>query len=334
MIFRFLRQIFIEDYIAKLVCLALGTGLWFYVEFARVAQTTLNIPVEYIKKPANLYLKPGQPRFVKITVRGREEFLKFSTAGIKAEVNLANARSGEASYPLLFDVRQLPERVELASRPESLSVQLEKGASKVVPVRVVTAGTPDAQYRLLRVAATPPQVEVEGPEEAIAAVQVLETEPVDIENAKTTIQRKANLRLPDQVTTDKIKAVMVRVEFIEKSYSDEAQIEQIPLKIQNLDVALNAALSDAAISVLVRGEAGAVKRLKSSDFYAWVNAEDTRYNARTGTILPYATESGVPVKVRLLSGSKKVQIVAITPDKVNIRFSVKPEYAKRTEGGQ
>lgn len=331
MILRVLRYVFVEDYIAKLVCLALGTGLWFYVEFARVAQTTLNIPVEYIKKPANLYLKPGQPRFVKITVRGREEFLKFSTTGLKAEVNLANARSGEAAYPLLFDARQLPERVELAARPESLSVALEKGASKVVPIRVVTTGVPDNQYRLLRVSATPPQVELEGPEAAIAAVQVLETEPVDIEGAKATLQRKANLRIPDQITTDKIKTVMVRVEFIEKSYSDEAQIEQIPLKIQNLDAALNAALSDTLVSVLVRGEAGAVKRLKSSDFYAWVNAEDTRYNARTGTILPYATESGVPVRVRLLSGKKKVQIVAITPDKVNIRFSVKPEYAKKTE---
>lgn len=330
-IFRVLRYIFIEDYLAKLICLAIGSGLWFYVEFARVAQTTLNIPVEYIKKPANLYLKSGQARFVKIVVRGREEFLKFSTTGIKAEVNLANAKSGEGSYPLIFDSRQLPERVELASRAENLTVALEKGLSRVVPVRVATTGNPDAQFRVLRATSTPQQIEIDGPEAAVAAIQAIETEAVDLEGARANIQRKVNLRIPDQVATDKVKNVVVRVEFIQKTYSEEQQFEQIPLKVQNLDAALNAALSDNMVSVVVQGESGAVKKLKASDFYAWVNAEDTRYNARTGNILPYANESGVPVKARILSGNKKVQIVAITPDKVNVRFSVKPEYAKKTD---
>lgn len=330
-ILRVLRYIFIEDYLAKLICLAIGSGLWFYVEFARVSQTTLNVPVEYIKKPANLYLKAGQARFVKIVVRGRDEFLKFSTTGIKAEVNLANGQGGERSYPLLFDARQLPERVELASRPDAITVGLEKGMSKVIPVRVSTTGNPDAQFRLLRATATPQQIEIDGPEAAVAAIQAIETDAVDIEGARANIQRKVNLRIPDQVATDKLKNVVVRVELIQKTYSEEQQFEQIPLKVQNLDAALNAALSDNVVSVLVQGESGAVKKLKSSDFYAWVNAEDTRYNSRTGNILPYANESGMPVKARILSGNKKVQIVAITPYKVNVRFSVKPEYAKKTD---
>jgi YbbR domain-containing protein len=330
-IFRLLRYIFIEDYLAKLICLAIGSGLWFYVEFARVAQTTLNIPVEYIKKPANLYLKPGQPRFVKIVVRGREEFLKFSTAGIKAEVNLADAKNGEGRYPLVFDTRQFPERVELVTRPEYLTVALEKGLSRVLPVRVLTTGSPDPQFRVLRISALPQQIEVDGPEAAVSALQSLETEPVDIEGISRNTSRKATLRIPEQISVDKVKSVSVRIELIQKTSSEEKQFEQIPLKVQNLDAALNAALSDNVVSLLVQGEAGAVKKLKSSDFYAWVNVEDTRYNSRTGNILPYANESGVPVKARILSGNKKVQIVAITPDKVNIRFSVKPEYAKRTE---
>lgn len=326
---RVIHYIFIEDYIAKLICLAIGSGLWFYVEFARVSQTTLNIPVEYIKKPANLYFKAGQPRFVKVAVRGRDEFLKFSTTGIKAEVNLANARSGDASYPLLFDTRQLPERVELASKPDSLSVGLEKGATRVVPVRVSLTGNVDAAFRVLRASATPQQLEVDGPEAVISGLQALETDPVDLEGAKANVTRKVGLRIPDQVSTDKVRNVTVRIELIQKTFSEEQQFEQIPLKLQNLDAALNAALSDTVVSVLVQGETSSIKKLKSSDIYAYVNAEDTRYNARTGNILPYPNESGVPVKARLLTGGKKLQIVAVTPDKVNIRFTVKPEYQKK-----
>lgn len=328
---RVMHFLFIEDYLAKLICLIIGSGLWFYVEFARVAQTTLNIPVEYMKKPANLYLKTGQTRFVKIVVRGREEFLKFSTTGIRAEVNLTNARSGDSSYPLLFDTRQLPERVELASRPENISVALERGLSRFVPVRVTTTGNPDPQFRVLRATAIPQQIEIEGPEAAVAAIQAIDTEPVDVEGARTNIQRKSALRTPDQIASDKPRNVTVRIELIQRTYSEEQQFEQVPLKLQNLDAALSAALSDNAVSVLVQGESAAVKKLKSSDIYAWVNVEDTRYNARTGNIMPYANESGLPVKARILSGNRKVQIVAVTPDKVNVRFSVKPEYTRKSD---
>ncbi len=330
MILRIIRYIFIDDYLAKLICLAIGTGLWFYVEFARVSQTTLNIGVEYIKKPANLFFKQGQPRFVKIMVRGRDEFLKFSTTGIKAEVNLAAAQSGEAKYPLIFDARQLPERVEIAQKPDVITVALEKGAAKRVPIRVVTNGNPDAAWKVQKGTATPREVEIDGPEAMIASLTSIDTEPVDVEGAARGFTRKANLRIPDQISTDKIKNVNVRIDLVPKTFSEEQQFEQIPLKIQNLDAALDAALSDATVQVLVQGEAGAVKKLKNSEIYVYVNAEDTRYNSRTGNILPYANESGVPVKARLLSGNKKVQIMSVTPDKVNIRFTVKPDYVKKS----
>lgn len=330
MILRVLRYIFIEDYIAKIVCFAIGSGLWFYVEFARVSQTTLNVSIEYLKKPSNLFFKSGYARFVKITVRGRDEFLKFSTTGIKAEVNLANAQSGEAKYPVIFDARQLPERVELAGKPETITVALEKGAARKVPIRVVTSGNPDAAWRVQKGTATPKEIEIDGPEALVASLTSIDTEPVDVEAVTRGFTRKANLRIPDQISTDKIRNVNVRIDLVPKTFSEEQAFEQIPLKIQNLDAALNAALSDTTVQVLVQGEGAAVKKLTAAEIYAYVSAEDTRYNAQTGNILPYANESGVTVKARLLSGNKKVQVVSVTPDKVNIRFTVKPDYAKRS----
>jgi hypothetical protein len=263
-------------------------------------------------------------------VRGRDEFLKFSTAGIKAEVNLASARAGEAQYPVSFDIRQLPERLEVAQKVETITVALEKGAMRKIPVRVQVTGTPDATLRFQKATATPALVEIEGPEAVIASLAAVDTEPVDIEGATKTLVTKAVLRVPDQAITEKTRSISVRIDFVPKTFSEELAFDQVPLKIQNLDAALDAALSDMVVQVLVQGEASAIKKLKTADIYAYVNAEDTRYNARTGNILPYANESGVPVKARFLSGSKKVQIVSVTPDKVNIRFSVKPDYIKRS----
>jgi YbbR domain-containing protein len=326
---RTLHYLFVEDYLAKLICLAIGSGLWFYVEFARVAQTTLNIPIEYIKKPANIYLKQGQSRFIKVVVRGREEFLKFSTNGIKAEVNLAGARPGETNFPVLFDARQLPERVEIAEKPSKLQVALERGANRLVPIHPVTSGNPHPEWRVQRISVLPTQVEIDGPEAIVLALTAVDTEAIDIEGLQRGTSRKVNLRLPDQVSVDRVRNITVKIDVMQKTYSEERRFERIELHVQNLDAALNAAVSDTAVQILVQGEASALKGLSNADFYAFVNAEDTRYNTRTGNILPYATESGVAVKARLVSNRKKVQIVSVTPDNVNIRFSVKPEYVKK-----
>ncbi|HRP70628.1 MAG TPA: hypothetical protein PLY93_13950, partial [Turneriella sp.] len=164
MIRRAFYYIFVEDLWAKLICLTIGIGIWAYVEFARVSQTTINVAVEYIKKPVNLYLKSGQQRFVKITIRGRDEFLKFAPAALKAEVNLENAKSGEAKYPLIFDARQLPERVDVLQKPDTLAVALERSAVKKVAIRAVTVGTVDTAWRLQKAIATPREIEIEGPE--------------------------------------------------------------------------------------------------------------------------------------------------------------------------
>jgi len=329
MIRRILHYLFIEDYIAKLICLGIGSGLWFYVEFARVTQTTLNIPIEYVKKPVNLYLKSGQPRFAKITVRGRDEFIKFSTAGIKAEVNLANAKAGDATYPLMFDARQLPERVELAQKNDVLTVALEKGATKIVAVKPILSGNPAPEWRVAKTTVNPPQLEIEGPQGLVEQLSSLETEAIDIEGARKNAVVKINLRIPEGISTENIKNVAVRIDLAQKIYSEEARFEQIPVKVQNLDAALTATLSDATVILQVLGEKSALEKLKASDFYAYVSAEDTRYNSKTGNILPYANESGVTVKARLVTATRKVQIVSITPDKVTVRFSVKPEHQKR-----
>lgn len=331
MIRRTLRYIFIEDFIAKLICLVIGAGLWLYVEFARVSQTTINVQIEYIKKPQNLYLKSGQTRFVKITIRGRDEFIKFSTTALKAEVNLENAKGGEAKYPLIFDARQLPERVDVVQKPEAISVALERALFKKVAIRAVTVGTPDSAFRLQRTSTNPREIEVEGPTETVKNLTSIDTEPVDIEGAQRSFSRKVNLRLPESISINKTKEILVRVDFIPKTYSEEKKFEHIPVKIQNLDSQLLATLSDATVQVLLQGESSAIKSIDASEIYAYINAEDTRYNARTGSILPYANETGVLVRAKILSAGKKIQIVSVTPENISVRYSVKPEFQKKSQ---
>ncbi len=332
MIRRALRYIFIEDFWAKLFCLIIGGGLWFYVQFARVSENTFNIPLEYVKKPSNLYIKAGAPRFIKIVVRGRDEFLKFSTTGIKAEVNLHKAKSGEASYPVVFDTRQLPERVEIFSKPKTISVELERGRSRKFTIKPILTGSPDAAYKILRVTTIPTQLELSGPETVMTTLQNLETEPLDLDGTKTTFSKRVPLRLPEDVWANETRFVTVKVELLAKTVMEEEKFEDIPIRLQNLDGALDALLSEKTVTVLLQGEGAAIRRLTPNDVYAFVDLQATRWNKQTGEIIPQPTASDLIVKARLLTHGKKIQVVSVTPDKVSVRFSIKDGYQKKQEG--
>ena len=325
MIRRVLHYIFFEDALAKLACLLVGVGLWFYVEFARVSQITINVPIDYVHKPQNMYLKSGFSRFIKVVVRGREEFLKFPTGGIKAEVNLSKARLDTMDYPVLFDEKQLPERIEIFSIPKTVSCTLERAASRRLSVHPVFSGNLDGNYKLARTVVDPDRVEVTGPESVLAEFQQLDTESIDLTGKQQSFNFKADLRIPESLSVDSGKSVRVKIQIVHKSTSEEVDFDQVPLRMQNLDSALNVAPSDSTTKVVLQGDAEAIKKIKHSDIYVYVNLEDTRYNAKTGNILPYTVETGVPVRVKILSGSRKVTVVSVTPEKVNIRFSVKPE---------
>ena len=328
MIRRVFRFIFLEDVLAKLVCLLAGVGLWFYVEFARVAQITINVPIDYVQKPQNMYLKSGFSRFIKIVVRGREEFLKFPTGGLKAEVNLSKARLDTMDYPVFFDEKQLPERIEVFSIPKTVSCTLERAARRRLSIHPVFSGNLDGNYKLARTMVDPDRIEVIGPESALSELQQLDTEAIDLSGKQQSFNIKADLRVPESLSLEGGKSVQIKIQLVHKSTSEEVDFEQIPLKMQNLDSALLAAPSDTMMKVVLQGDAEAVKKIRPNDIYVYVNLEDTRYNAKTGNILPYTVETGVPVRVKILSGSRKVSVISVTPEKVNIRFSVKPEIQK------
>ncbi|MCS6985192.1 MAG: CdaR family protein [Leptospiraceae bacterium] len=323
----FLR-IFRVRTIPKLFSILAALLLYLYVQQLQVREVKLNVALSYQNKPPGLALVGEVPRFVVVTLAGREEALKFSAVHLRAEVNLAMAESGRALYPVEFDKRQLPENVKVRQIPSFVELTLERIVRKRVNVRVRTVGKVADGFRIQKIHYQPENVLVEAPESLINGIKEIHTSPISLDGLKDNIERRLRLVFPTGVQSE-VSEVEVRVSVIPLELSGERQFENIPIRAINLDPALYADFSDKTVKVTIVSEKEILKKLSPADINASVDLSETRYNPRTGSVLPYEIEQGLPVKVRLMRYTKEASITSFSPENVSVRFRVKEEYRKR-----
>lgn len=316
--------------IPKIMSLFGAILLYFYVQNLKVKEITVNIPVAFVNKPPNLALVGEVPRYVSLVIAGREEALKFSTANLRAEVNLLEAEIGRASYPVDFDTRQLPENVKLRKGPPQVNLTFERIIRKKVPIIIRTTGSPEPGFRLVKIQYSPEIIWVEGAESLIKNLKEISTAPLSLEGISQNTFRRLRIQSLPQIQTE-VSEIEVKVSVGPSQMLFERQFDSVPIRAVNLDPALHADFSDKFVRVLVSGDRETIKKITISDLSATVDLAETRYNPRTGSILPYEIEQGIPIKVKLLRFSKELSIVNFSPENISVRFSVKEEYKPKEE---
>lgn len=319
----------------KLISFVLALSLWGYHNTSLVSTVNVNVPVQYQNKPDHLHYKKTPPRFISVKVRGRKENLKFPTNNLKAVVNLIRAEEGVSDYRLKFDRRLLPESVEIASLPEKVSVSLQKMITAELPVAVNLTGELPEDFRRGRVSINPEKIRVRGPESEISELKRVRTGAISLNGVEKSFSRRIRIQKPTAGTEEiNPRNVTVSVVVIAKNTTDLKVFEKVPVRVANLDPALKALLSDKTVEVQVQGEPAALRKLNVRNIQARVNTDGTRYNPKTGHILPYEMESGVPVRVRLLKNSDELEVVAVIPENLTIRFSPKKEFTEEEKNNE
>ena len=77
--------------------------------------------------------------------------------------------------------------------PAYVDVKLEHIRDKLVPVRVVLSGEPEAGYRVRRLRVRPSQVAVSGAESELKAISEVVTEGLDLSGARTNFTQTVAL---------------------------------------------------------------------------------------------------------------------------------------------
>jgi len=203
----------------KLLSLVVAVTLWFFVVGGEKSEIMLSARLEYVNLPPGLTLVGPTPETIDVLVQGvRTTLARLTPEDLRAEVNLARLRAGEAVVQLVPDSVLKPRGVSvLRLSPSRVHLALEPIATAEVRVVPRLTGTPEPGYRVGAVSITPPTVEVRGPRSEVASRAEIHTSPIDVSGARGPITRSVALApAPGAVRLTKTRAVDVTVEIREQ----------------------------------------------------------------------------------------------------------------------
>src|SRR5512136_3060821 len=163
----------------KALSVGIAVLLWLTVAGEPIVERGLRIPLELRNTPGELVVVEGPPSQVDVRVRGASSVLSHLDAGdVVAMLDMDQARPGNHVFHLTPAQLRVPYGVEVIQvMPSSVTLKLEKGGTKVVPIIAVTSGTPASGFEVGQMVVEPPTVEVSGPESALKLVEHAVTEP-------------------------------------------------------------------------------------------------------------------------------------------------------------
>lgn len=214
------RKIFLEDWLLKLIALAITIGLWLGVT-GLTTNSTKRLTVQLVPNIANnVKVTNNLIPEVDIVVSGDERKLKsMSGTNLVASVDLADVQPGERVISLTpenVSVPDLPQGIKLDEvQPRRIAVKLELVEEVELPVVANIEGSPAPGFEIYgQSIVSPPKVRVRGPVSVLRNMQSASTEPISVEGRKADFtDRQVRIVISAENTTvsDTVVDVTVRI---------------------------------------------------------------------------------------------------------------------------
>ncbi len=254
---------------ARPVQIVLATPETVTFTLEQLATQTLPVELELSGQPAIGYqsgdaaLDPTQ-----IAISGPETIVK-QAARARVPLNLDGARE---SIDQAIDI-QITDANDalldgLTINPESARVTIpiiQQGGFRDVAVKVVVSGQVAAGYRLENISVFPPVITVfaSNPELVNELPGVVETQPLDLQDAKENISTRLALALPENITIVGTKTVQVQVG-ISPIQTSLTLLNQ-PINVTGLPDGFAAQISPQTVDVIVSGPLPVLDALTPQD---------------------------------------------------------------------
>jgi YbbR domain-containing protein len=256
----------------KALAVGIATLLWVMVGGEKQVERSLRAPLELQNVPVSLELVGDAPSAVDVRVRGTSSALgRLAQGDVMAVLDVATAKPGRNLFHLAPSSVRVPFGVGVTyTGPTTVSLVFEPQVVKRVPVVPVVEGDPAPGYRVERVLVEPAEVDVVGPESALADLRQATTETVSVKTSAKPIRESvaigilnsaARLREPRNawVTID-IKPAPV-----------DRHIPDVPVRMANLRAGLSARSVPPKVAMTVRGVATSLSALGSDAVDATVD---------------------------------------------------------------
>jgi YbbR domain-containing protein len=268
----------------KVVAIALATLMWLTVAGEHVVERSLRVPLAVRNLSGDLEIVGDLPDTVDVRIRGSSALLSHLDPGdVVAMLDLTTARTGARLFHLRADEVRVPYGVAVAQvMPPTLSLELEKSATRTVPIVPAIDGDPAAGFVVGRISSEPSTVQVVGPESHVRQVAEATTEPVDVDGKRDRVRDVVTVGVADSsVRLVQPQNATVVVEITQAPV--EQDIGGVPVQIRNVGRGLKAKVMQPVTRVTISGQRDALSSLRPEKIDAFVDLAGLgpgRYNLR------------------------------------------------------
>ncbi len=195
----FFHRYVVTNFGLKLISVLLAIGLWLVVARDPVAEVELKIPIEFHNLPDALEIDSATFTEAQVRVRGPERLIhRLRPGDVRAEINLAGARTGERTFDLTAQQIRLPQDLDVVQIiPSQFQLSFDTRMTRTVEVRPRVTGSFATGMRIGRIAADPANILITGPRKRVEAVEAATTDPVDASGAMTRASFVTQAYVPD-----------------------------------------------------------------------------------------------------------------------------------------
>ena len=262
----------------------------------------LTVPVNYSSLPRGMVIVNHPPTFVKIEVTGPRTLLSLlDPERLSLKIDLHSVVAGQSEfkiYPGMFNVGRNTTVTSIS--PDQLSLDVDRLATRDVPVHLAVQGKVDQGYTISSVDIVPASVTVVGPSRSVAPLTSVGTEPFDLRGLTSDTSRTVNIVPPDPslgLSTGHVDAkVNVAEAITDREIRSDVEVKDSDFKYR---------VQPKQATLTIRGPAVKLAGLAPKGL-AYVDADG---------LAPGSHE--LPLQVTLPDG---MQLVRQSPDKVRLRM--------------
>ncbi|MBI1355372.1 MAG: hypothetical protein GC160_13580 [Acidobacteria bacterium] len=168
---------------SKIVALLVAIVLWLTFGALRAGEEAMEAAVRFVNIPEDLEANPDQIPAVAVMLRGpRPTLSRLRAGGLTLTVDCADVfGAGQHTANIDRAALRLPGDVEFVkAAPSQLRYTLEKSAIKEIGIVPQFVGEMETGYVLDGYATKPRMLRVRGPEDRVALVEAVQTDPINL----------------------------------------------------------------------------------------------------------------------------------------------------------
>jgi YbbR domain-containing protein len=216
---RLFRRVFLEDWLLKLIALAITLALWLGVTGLRTpTQVRLKNVALTTRISNDMEITNSPVREVDIVVTGDKRRVdRLNPNDLVITVDLSDVKPGDRTVQLLPETvnLELPSGIKLDEiQPNKIAVRLEKVAEREVTVKPEIEGSVAEGFEIYSQMVAPLKVRVRGAESFVKSLDSISTEKINVDNQRenfTVRQVGLNVTNPNVTVLDGIVDVVFRV---------------------------------------------------------------------------------------------------------------------------